>query len=152
MPEAIVVKRAETEALSVLGVEIRFLCRGEDTGKAFSVMECVIPRDAGPPPHFHAWDEAYCVTSGAEEFEIAGERQLVRAGDFVYAPGGTVHSFHGVSEQPAHLLVVDAPAHAEGFFKEVDRAVKQGTLNMSKVPEIGALHGINFVAPAQTRI
>jgi len=135
----------------VLGVDVRFLCRAEDTGKAFSLMENVIPKNAGPPPHFHAWDEAYYVTSGAVEFEIAGQRQLVRAGDFVYAPAGTVHGFHGASDQPAHMLILDATAHAEGFFKEVDRAVRQGSLSLSKVPEIGARHGINFSAPAPAR-
>jgi quercetin dioxygenase-like cupin family protein len=148
MRETIIVKKGEAEALSVLGVEVRFLCRAENTGKAFSLMENVIPKDAGPPPHFHAWDEAYYVTSGAVEFEIAGQRQLVCAGDFVYAPSGTTHGFRGVSDQPAHMLILDAPAHAEGFFKEVDREVRPGPQNLSKVPEIGAKHGINFLVPA----
>jgi quercetin dioxygenase-like cupin family protein len=148
MQETVIVRKGEAEALSVLGVELRFLCRAENTGNAFSLMENVIPKDAGPPPHFHAWDEAYYVTSGAVEFEIAGQRRLVRAGDFVYAPGGTVHGFRGATDQPAHMLILDVPAHAEGFFKEVDHETRQRRENLSKVPEIGAKHGINFLAPA----
>jgi quercetin dioxygenase-like cupin family protein len=147
MPEAAIMRRDEAEALSVLGVEVRFMCPAEMTGKAFSLMENVIPKDAGPPPHTHDWDEAYYVVSGAVAFEIAGEPALVRAGDFAYAPAGVVHAFKGATDEPARMLVFDCPAHAETFFKEVDRQVRQPA-DFPKVPAIGAQHGIRFVAPA----
>lgn len=86
-------------------------------------MENVIPENAGPPPHRQPWDEAYFVIAGEVEFEIGERRERVRAGEFVYAPGGTVHAFHGASKEPARMLIFDAPAHAESFFKDVDREV-----------------------------
>jgi quercetin dioxygenase-like cupin family protein len=147
MPSAAIMRRDEAEALNVLGVEVRFMCPAETTGKAFSLMENLIPKDAGPPPHTHDWDEAYYVISGAVDFEIAGERVQVRAGDFAYAPAGTVHAFKGATDTPARMLVFDAPAHAETFFKAVDRQVRQPA-DFPKVPAIGAEHGIHFVAPA----
>ena len=147
MPKAAIMRRDEAEALSVLGVEVRFMCPGEMTGKAFSLMENVIPRDAGPPPHSHDWDEAYYVISGAVDFEIAGEKVTVRAGDFAYAPAGTTHAFKGATDEPARMLVFDQPAHAETFFKEVDRQVR-APADFGKVPGIGAENGIHFVAPA----
>jgi quercetin dioxygenase-like cupin family protein len=147
MPKAAIMRKGEAEALNVLGGEVRFICPAEMTGKAFSLMENVIPRDAGPPPHSHAWDEAFYVVSGAIAFEIDGEPVMVHAGDFAYAPAGTVHAFKGASDEPARMLVFDAPAHAETFFKEVDRQVK-GPSDYAKVPMIGAQNGINFVAPA----
>jgi quercetin dioxygenase-like cupin family protein len=113
-------------------------------------MENVIPKDAGPPPHSHDWAEAYYVTSGAVEFDIAGERVLLQAGDFAYSPAGTVHAFRGASDEPAHMLVFDTPAHAEGFFKEVDRKVRTAE-DLAKVPGIGADNGIRFVAPDPIR-
>jgi quercetin dioxygenase-like cupin family protein len=148
MPSAVsVVRHDDGEVLNVLGVAVRFLCRGEETGRAWSLMENVIPLNAGPPPHRHAWAEAYYVISGEVAFEIGERREKVGAGDFVYAPGGTVHAFHGISETPARMLIFDAPAHMEGFFKEIDREVP-GPRDLAAVPQIGARHGIHFVPPA----
>ncbi len=139
-----IVRRDEGESLSVLGVAVRFICRAEDTRSAWSLMENIIPLNAGPPPHQHPWDEAYFVTAGEVEFEIGGRRERVRAGDFVYAPGGTVHAFHGVSQSPARMLIFDAPAHAEAFFKDVDREVKHIPTDLPKLSEIGSRHGLRF--------
>jgi quercetin dioxygenase-like cupin family protein len=148
MQKPAVVRSGEAEALSVLGVEVRFICPGEMTGKAFSLMENVIPKNMGPPPHIHDWAEAYYVTRGEVEFVIAGERVLVKAGDFAYTPAGTVHAFQGASEEPASMLVFDAPAHAETFFKEVNRDVK-GPDDFAKVLGIGTRNGIHFQAAAK---
>lgn len=145
---AMVVGAGQGEALRVLDADVRFLCRAEDTGAAWSLMENVIPRNAGPPPHSHAWDEAYYLISGEVEFEIAGEPRLVRAGDFVYAPGGTVHAFRGASDEPARMLIFDAPAHAEAFFKDIARAALVMPRDAARLPAIGAAHGIDFIAPA----
>lgn len=82
------------------------------------------------------------------QFEIGGKHQLVKAGDFIYAPGGTIHAFKGASAQPARLLVFDAPAHAEGFFREVDREVKEMPQDLQKVPAIGLRHQLRFLPPA----
>jgi len=128
----------------VLGVALRFLCRSEDTSGAWSVMENVIPERAGPPPHHHPWDEAYYVVSGEVEFVIGERRARVGAGDFVYAPAGATHAFHGVSKEPARMLIFDAPAHAESFFKDMNREVVEFPRDLAKVPQIGERHGVVF--------
>lgn len=133
--------------LQVLGCGIRFLCEAEDTLGAFSVMDNDLPYGAGPPPHRHDWDEAYYLISGSVEFVIDGERFPVEAGTFVHAPAGTLHGFHGTSQEPARMLVIDAPAHAAGFFRQVDREVSKPE-DLVKVPQIGAAHGIEFMRPA----
>lgn len=145
MQKPVIVRKGEADTLHVLGVEVKFVCPGEVTQSAFSLMENVIPKDMGPPAHTHDWAEAYYVTKGAVEFEIAGERVLVKAGDFAYTPPGTVHAFRGASECAARMLVFDAPAHAETFFKEVNRDVKNRD-DLTKVPDIGARNGIHFQA------
>ena len=142
------VRRREGEELHVLGVDLRFLCGPQDTHGTWSLMELLIPRDAGPPAHFHDWAEAYYLISGEVEFEINGECSRVGPGDFIYAPGGTVHAFRGVSDEPARMLIIDAPAHAVGFFKQVDRDVEELARDGHKIPTIGAAHGVNFLAPA----
>ena len=146
MPEEIkIVRKGEAEELHVLGVNLRFLCGPDDTGNAWSLMENIIPRDAGPPPHHHAWAEAYYLISGEVEFDIGGNKTSVGPGDFVYAPGGTVHGFRGISDEPSRMLIIDAPAHAEAFFKQVDREVSDMATDGHKIPGIGAANGIHFV-------
>jgi quercetin dioxygenase-like cupin family protein len=145
--QASVVKQGEGEAMNVMGAQVRFLCAAEQTEKAWSLMEVGLPMHSGPPPHHHPWDEAYYVVEGEVKFSIDGKERLVKAGDFVYAPGGTVHGFAGASEKPARVIIFDAPAHTEGFFRDVDREVK-GAGDMAKVPAIGKRHEIHFQPPA----
>jgi quercetin dioxygenase-like cupin family protein len=142
--QARTVKSGEGEKMTVLGAEVRFLCPAQATGKAWSLLEAVLPMDAGPPPHEHPWDEAYYVLEGEIRFTLADQVQLVKAGDFIYAPGGTVHAFQGASASPARLLVFDQPGHAEQFFRDVDREIRNIPADLPKVPEIGARHQLRF--------
>ena len=36
-------------------------------------MEVTLPQDRGPPPHPHAWDEAYFVLEGDVRFTVDGQ-------------------------------------------------------------------------------
>ena len=146
MKEHIVVPPGKGEVLSVMGAGVRFLCPAEATGHQWSLMEVTLPEGGGPPPHEHAWDEAYYVIEGDVLFSLAGVEQRVAAGTFLYAPGGTIHGFRGASERPARVLIFDAPAHAETFFREVDQQVRSPA-DMAKVPAIGARNGIRFLPP-----
>jgi quercetin dioxygenase-like cupin family protein len=143
-----VVRLGEGETLSVIGAGVRFLCSAGQTGHAWSLMENSVPKDMGPGPHHHPWDEAYYVISGEIEFTVEGRAVQVGPGDFLYAPGGTVHAFRGVSDEPARMLIFDAPAHAESFFKDVHREVRDMPRDLEKMPVLGARHGITFLPPA----
>jgi quercetin dioxygenase-like cupin family protein len=138
---------AALRPLQVLGTEVRFLCRAEHTGSSFSMMEVTLPQGAGPPPHHHDWDEAYYIADGQVRFHLDGSTREVGRGDFVYAPANTVHGFTGLSESPARVVILDAPAHAAGFFEQVDREVRQLPQDGAKVPGIGRQHGIHFLPP-----
>jgi quercetin dioxygenase-like cupin family protein len=146
-PSMIVTSR-DVQPLHVLGTQVRFLCEGHSTGDAWSLMEVTLPQDAGPPPHTHAWDEAYFVTEGEVEFCLGERRLTASAGDFVYTPGGTAHGFRGMSQTPARVLIFDAPAHAGAFFRRVDREVKEMPRDLPKVLDIGTDTGIHFLQPA----
>lgn len=143
--QALIVRSHEGNILNVLGVPLRFLCGAEQTGNAWSLMENVLPKHAGPTPHHHPWDEAYYVVEGEVDFMIEGRPQRIRAGDFVYAPANTVHAFSGASDEPARMLVFDAPAHAEAFFEELHDEGAQVPRDLQKVAEVGDRHGITFV-------
>jgi len=145
---AVSVKRGEGETLSVLGAEVRFLCEAARTDHSFSLMEVRLPKDQGPPPHDHPWDEAYYILEGQVRFLLGDNVQIFEAGDFIYAPGGMLHSFQGVSDQPARVLVFDAPAAAEQFFRDVDREASSYPADLAKIPEIGLRHRLHFKIPA----
>ena len=141
--KSVVMKQGAGETLQVLGTCVRFLCAAEETDHAFSLMEVTIPRHAGPPPHYHPWDEAYYVLEGRVRFSVGGAEQIVVVGEFLYAPAGTVHSFAGDTDQPSRMLIIDSPAHAEAFFRDVDREVKNPE-DLAKVPLIGERNQIYF--------
>lgn len=145
--EPITVKNGEGEKMPVLGTNVRFLLEAARTGHTFSLMEVELPKDQGPPPHDHPWDEAYYIIDGDVWFLVEDKEMTISAGDFVYAPGGTLHSFRGAGDKPARVLVFDAPATAEGFFREAAREVVNYPDDLVKVPEIGARHNLRFAAP-----
>jgi quercetin dioxygenase-like cupin family protein len=146
--QPMIMKSQDVQPLHVLGTEVRFLCEGHSTNSAWSLMEVTLPRDTGPPPHSHQWDEAYFVTDGDVQFTVGNQRFTATAGDFVYTPGSVVHGFRGASQRPARVLILDAPAHAAAFFKRVDREVKELPCDLPKVFAIGEDSGIRFVEPA----
>jgi quercetin dioxygenase-like cupin family protein len=145
--QTVVLGRDEGETLKVMGVDLRFLALPDQTDRAWSLMEAVMPLGSGPPPHEHPWDEAYYVVDGEVDFTLGDASRRVRAGDFLYAPGGTVHAFRGASERPARVLVFDAPAAAEAFFRDVHREVETWPGDAPKVPVIGARHAMRFLPP-----
>ncbi|HEY1286982.1 MAG TPA: cupin domain-containing protein [Burkholderiales bacterium] len=145
--QTVVVKRGDAEQLRVMGAAVRFLCGAHQTDRAWSVMEVELPERAGPPPHDHPWDEAYYVVAGEVRFQLDGREQTFRPGDFVYAPGGTLHGFQGASAEPARVLIFDAPAHAESFFREAEREIREMPRDLAKVPALGKRHQINFRPP-----
>ncbi|MCO5099498.1 MAG: cupin domain-containing protein [Burkholderiaceae bacterium] len=141
----VIVSRGEGERLQALGADVRFLCLPRQTGDAWSLMEVTLPADAGPPPHEHPWNECYYVIEGEVRFTMGERTDVFGAGDFLYAPAGTVHGFQGASKTPARVLVFDAPAAAEGFFRDIDREVRELPRDLGKVPEIAARHRMRFL-------
>ena len=144
---ATTVRSGEKVPLNVLGMPLRFLCDGRETGGAWSLFEEEVPLGMGPPPHRHDWDEAYYILGGEVDFEIDGQLVKSRTGDFNYLPRNTIHGFKGASEEPARVLIFAAPAHASDFFEEVNSAVRNLPDDLAKIPEIGRRHGIDFQPP-----
>jgi quercetin dioxygenase-like cupin family protein len=143
----IVVKSGQGEKLNVMSNLISFLVTGEQTARAWSLIEGVFPKGSGPPLHHHDWDECYYVLEGEVRFHHLRGEQVLSAGDFFYAPAGLVHGFQGASATAARMLIFDVPAHAEGYFRDASREVVDLPADLAKVPAIGERHGIRFVRP-----
>src|SRR5258706_8009212 len=103
--DPLVVKQGQNEVLAVMGSQVTFLCRGDRTGNAWSLMECAAPREVGPPPHHHAWDEAYYVLAGEVRFSLPGREHILKAGDFIHIPAETLHGFTSASDAVSRVLI-----------------------------------------------
>ncbi|MDP9087419.1 MAG: cupin domain-containing protein [Pseudomonadota bacterium] len=146
--QSLIVSSRDVRPLQVLGAEVRFLCDETRTGGAWSMMEVTLPRDAGPPPHTHPWDEAYYVLEGDVLFTVGEKCFTATAGDFVYTPRLMLHGFRGASQSPARVLILDAPAHAGAFFRRIDQEVRELPRDLPKMLQIGESTGIRFAPPA----
>jgi quercetin dioxygenase-like cupin family protein len=106
------------EQLTVRGSStLQFKAVAASTGGAFSLHERRIPAGGRrPPAHVHPdRTEAFWVLNGAAEFELDGELVTAIAGSFVLVPGGVVHTFGATAAEPAHVLVLHAPALDDYF-------------------------------------
>jgi len=146
---AITLKTGERQPLSVLGMPLTMLCEARETGGAWSLFEEEVPIGMGPPPHRHDWDEAYYILDGEVDFEIDGKMVRSGRGDFNYLPRNTVHGFKGASAAPARVLIFAAPAHGSEFFHDLNDQVRSLPEDASKIPQIGARHGIHFMPAAE---
>jgi quercetin dioxygenase-like cupin family protein len=104
---------------------LRILLRGEDTGGRVAILQdAVPPRWHGPPLHHHGWDEAFYVLEGELTFRVAGTDIVRRAGEAVFAPRSSHHTFANLSDRPASYLVVCTPAGFERYFDPEPRGAR----------------------------
>jgi len=103
----------------------RVLLRSEESGGEVSVIETAPPPGAGPPLHYHDFDEAFYVLDGELTFQLRDQRIQVRAGELVFAPRGVTHTFANLSDAPARQLIVCTPAGFERYFARM-AAERQG--------------------------
>jgi mannose-6-phosphate isomerase-like protein (cupin superfamily) len=111
------------------------------TGGSVGVAEGIIPFGHSPNLHVHRdEDEAFYVLEGAVDFVCGDERFRGEAGAFVFLPRGLPHSFLGVSEPSARVLVLVIPGGLEQIFLETGEQVDT-TLHA---------HGVEAVGPPLT--
>lgn len=94
----------------------------EQTGAALGVVETVIPPGHSTPLHVHRdEDEALYVLAGAVDLVCGGERFRAEAGAFAYMPRGIAHTFLGIGDEPARVLVLLLPGGLEEAFADPRR-------------------------------
>ena len=135
---------------------LTFLATGEDTRGQFALMEQVARRGNVPPRHIHhREDETFYVVEGEMTFSVGDETIKATAGSMVFAPRDVAHSFTIDSEQ-VRMLVMVAPAGAEGFFKACSVPAPSMTLpppaetpysEIQKMMALAPTYGFEFVPP-----
>lgn len=115
------VATAAVAPLQVIGEQVRVLLSAEHSG-GIEVFLQEGTEGIGPPPHQHAWDEAYFVLEGVLEVTVGDAVHRLEAGGFIHVPGGTVHSYRNASPHARILSVTNRPG-ASAFFAAMDREV-----------------------------
>ena len=101
-----------------LGGRVAIKAGAEQTCGRLAQLEFDDPRGTAPPLHIHhGEDETFYVVSGSMTIFAGDERIAAEAGDFVFVPRGTPHSYIVTSER-ARMLVTFSPAGIEEFFVE----------------------------------
>ena len=113
---------------------------GGDTRGQFSVVESAPdPGAPGLAMHRHRRsDEALYVLEGEVTVRIAGRRDTIAAGSFVFIPRGVAHMFWNPGPNRARVLVIFAPAGVERFLEETAGAFA----GASGVPDPSLLRAI----------
>lgn len=116
----LLMKPSEGSASWVLGDLYTFKAKGEDTGKAYALIEIVMQPNNGVPPHVHTHEnEAFYIQEGEMEFQLGEQTIVATPGTFLHTAKGQPHSFRNISTKPAKFLCWLTPAGLEEFFMEV---------------------------------
>jgi quercetin dioxygenase-like cupin family protein len=102
------------QTLQVLGDTVHV----KSAGGQFEVFDVSGPRDSGPPPHAHPWDEVYIGLTGEIEVMVGDSSTKVGPGDIVRAAGGTLHCYRFATDD-ASFRVITAGHRASAFFADM---------------------------------
>ncbi|MCT2590295.1 cupin domain-containing protein [Streptomyces sp. N2-109] len=134
-------------AVHLVGDTYTTLLDSGQTGGEFSLIEAIMPADAGPPPHTHHGEsETFIVMEGELVITAGDDSYEVAPGGVVYVPKGVRHSFRNLSRTtPARIYFLYAPAGMDGMFAEIGspgtRGVVGPPLNDADVQAMTALAG-----------
>lgn len=114
--EPFVVRREDVPSFWLVDSLWSVLATPDTTGGALSIMDQVMPKGSGPPPHVHPrLHEYFYVLEGDIAFQLAGEVRSASAGAFVSVPATTVHGF-AVTTESARVLNLYTPG---GFTEQI---------------------------------
>jgi quercetin dioxygenase-like cupin family protein len=118
----------EAPAYWMQGILWTMLADATDTGGRWSMMEQLLPKGSGPPPHKHLWsDETFYILDGTITFLLENEIRTATKGAFIHVARNTRHAFR-VDSGTARFLNGYTPASMELLVAEVGRRTEQRTL------------------------
>jgi quercetin dioxygenase-like cupin family protein len=152
MPAETVIRHSgEGKAFWVLNGFYEVKVSGEETNGEMTVMEMIVRRGWGPPPHVHPGSETVYVLDGTVRYHI-GERAIDgRPGSLFSIPEGVWERYEPTTDT-ARLLITYAPGGIENFFEEVGQPAQRRELpplseeqpDISRFIEIAKRHGIDM--------
>ena len=118
----------DSPAYWMQGILWSMLADAKDTGGRWSMMEQLLPRGSGPPPHKHLWsDETFYILEGEITFMLEGDIKVAGKGAFVSIARNTSHAFR-VDSNTARFLNGYTPASMEAMVAELGKRTDRRTL------------------------
>ena len=152
-----VLRSEEGTAYWFLGSLVTVKVAGSQTGGRLTVLDFLNPPGFPPPVHRHLReDECFYVPSGAARFRCDGEVFEARAGDTVFLPVGSAHTFVVLGEEPLRTLQITVPAGFEEFTAEAGERARErvlpedSTVDPVALQEAAARHDIEILGPPPT--
>lgn len=112
---------------NLVGDTYTVLLNGQDTAGRYCLIDMFVPPGGGPPPHRHDFEEMFSVLEGEVEVTFRGITATLRAGETANVPANAPHQFRNVSDRPARMLCLCAPAGQEEFFASIGVPVASRT-------------------------
>ena len=83
-----------------------FRCRWKkDPSRVVRMQSVVLPPGAANQFHRHPGDQWWAIQEGEITFTIKGQQpRVLKAGDYVYVPRGTVHRNQNLTNRPARAI------------------------------------------------
>jgi mannose-6-phosphate isomerase-like protein (cupin superfamily) len=123
-----------------------------ETGGAYTLCEAIEPPESGAGLHRHPnYDETFVICEGRYDFQLGEQALTLGAGDTVFVPRGTPHSFKCLGPETGRQLIISSPGGIfDAFIDEV-----AGSMIDSGGPDkpgpaadfraIAARHGMEFL-------
>lgn len=142
-----IVHAGEAQVLDVLGDRTQVLLTAKETGGRYSLVRTEGPLHSGPPLHLHEnEDELFLIEEGRVEFTLGHEKIVAEAGDVVWAPRGSTHTFRRLTDG-ARMVVFMTPGGMDEFFFDCDKLAAMGDFSPQSVIELCAQYGITILPP-----
>lgn len=142
MPGAAIILTPDAypKPLSIGAESITVLAAKESTG-SYEVFLQADELGAGPPPHHHAWDEAFFVIAGEFEFHLPDRTVAAKVGTFCHIPAGTSHWFRSLAAG-SKMISITSGSTAAAMFADLAAAAARFPTDTEKVMAAGAKHGL----------
>jgi len=149
----------KSKRTSVLGVELEWQFRSDDTGDRYCVLTATLERGIGIPPHQHPDQEAFFVLEGQPEFAVSDSADMswrvANPGEMVNIPPDAMHGFRNASDRRVKVLITCAPGLGR-FLEEAGTPLPDDQTgcpevspdDIERVLAIAARHGQRFPIPA----
>lgn len=153
-PDGYALDRDGGDAFWFLGTRMTVKAGDDQTGGAFTLIDCQCPPGFAPPAHVHHQeDEAFYLLGGSLQVSCGDETWQVEPGGFVFLPKGRPHRFVVLGEEGARLLQITAPAQFERFAADVGVPATGPGLPEPEAPDLqrlfaaAAAHHIEILPP-----
>lgn len=132
----------------VFGETIAVKIAAADTAGRYTIVEETTPPLSGPPLHQHSReDEWFYILEGEYRFQVGDRFITAKAGDSLFGPRNTPHTFQNISNLPSRLLGLAEPAGMEAFFAELVQAGASGPPDPAQLLPIFHKYGLELLGP-----